>query len=322
MVSGEDKLKLGMIGTGRIANRFVPEARMEETLHIAAVYNPRLTSAKKFAENWAIPIGTDDWTSFCAQIDVAYVASPHDTHYDYVKQLLLEGKHVLCEKPLCFSRNQAEELFCIAADGRLILMEAVKTAYCPGFQALIELARSGEIGEIRDVEACFTKLENPEGRELNSTRYAGSFYELGTYTLLPAIKLLGEPNEVSFQAIRTGQGNVDGFMKAHLVYDNAFALSKTGLTVKSEGCLIISGTKGYILASSPWWLTRHFEVRFEDVSKTRRYEYPFEGQGLRYEIEAFVTAIKNAKEGRKRVVLGLTVQESVWMAGVMEQVAK
>ena len=309
-----------MIGTGRIANRFVPELQVTEEFHIEAVYNPRQSSAKAFAEKWEIPVGTDDWEFFCNQVDVVYVAAPHGTHYDYVKKLLVVGKHVLCEKPLCFSKKEAEELFGTAEAKHLILMEAVKTAYCPGFQSLIQQAKSGVIGEIKDVEACFTKLENPDGRELNSETYAGSFYEMGTYTLLPVIKLLGKPKDVLFQAIRYGKRNADGFMKAHLVYDNAFGLAKTGLTVKSEGCLIISGTKGYILAQSPWWLTRRFEVRFEDVNATKIYEFPFEGQGLRYEIQAFADKIRCIESGQTSEEVGLTTEESIWLASIMEQV--
>lgn len=315
-------MKLGIIGTGRIANRFVPEAKEADEFHIESVYNPRISSAQSFAEKWEIPNSTDNWATFCSRIDVAYVASPHDTHYEYCRQLLLQGKHVLCEKPLCFSGEEAKELFAIAQEQKLILMEAVKTAYCPGFTELIKIARSGVIGEIKDIEACFTKLENPAGRELNSELYAGSFYEMGTYTLLPIIKLLGKPKDVYFQAIRTGQRNADGFMKAHLLYEDAFALAKTGLTVKSEGCLIISGTKGYILAQSPWWLTKKFEVRFEDVSATKTYEFAFEGQGLRYEIKAFAERIKKETDVSNAEDFGLTSQESVWLAEVMEQVGK
>jgi len=313
------RLKLGMIGTGRIANRFVPEAKEVNEFHIESVYNPRLAGAQNFAEKWGLSHYTDNWLDFCSRIDAAYVAAPHDTHYEYCKQLLLQGKHVLCEKPMCFSKAEAEELFSLAKEKRLILMEAVKTAYCPGFLELIKVAGSGEIGEIKDIEACFTKLENPDGRELNSEQYAGSFYEMGTYTLLPIIKLLGKPKDVYFQAIRTGKKNADGFMKAHLLYEDAFALAKTGLTVKSEGCLIISGTKGYILAPSPWWLTRKFEVRFEDVSATKIYEFDFKGQGLRYEISAFAQRIKSGLDGEEK---GLTEQESIWLAEVMEQAGK
>ncbi len=314
-------MKLGIIGTGRIANRFVPEARTITDICIDAVYNPRECSAQAFAEKWNILCATDDFTKFCSLVDAVYIASPHETHYEYAKSLLLAGKHVLCEKPLCFSKEEAEELFGIAKEKSVVLMEAVKTAYCPGFKELIKVAKNGIIGEIKDIEACFTKLEDPNGRELNSEKYAGSFYELGTYTLLPIVKLLGEPKEIYIQSIDVGERKVDGFAKVHLIYDEAFALAKTGLTVKSEGCLIISGTKGYIWVPSPWWLTRTFDVRFEDARKTQVYEFPFEGQGLRYEIQAFWEYVMS-KPCCIRDECALTVKESILLAGIMERVRK
>ena len=85
--------------------------------------------------------------------------------------------------------------------------------------------------------------------------------------------------------------------------------------VKSEGQLLIAGTRGYILAESPWWLTQSFEVRYEDPNKKEKYFVKFLGQGLRYEISDFAYMI-NGHEGRS---YKFTEEESVAMAGVMEE---
>ena len=83
------------------------------------------------------------------------------------------------------------------------------------------------------------------------------------------------------------------FSKINFLYANAAASVKTGIGVKSEGELIITGTKGYIYVPSPWWKTDYFEVRYEDFTQNRRYFYKLEGEGLRYEIAAFSRAIQN-----------------------------
>ena len=93
------------------------------------------------------------------------------------------------------------------------------------------------------------------------------------------------------------------------------ALSKSGVGVKSEGQLVIAGTKGYILAESPWWLTQSFEVRYEDPTKRDKYFVKFLGQGLRYEISDFVYVI-HGNEGRG---YKFTQEESIAMAGIMEE---
>ena len=308
-------IRIGIVGTGRIAKRFVPEAEFVDEVSLSCVYNPHSGSASRFVQTLGVDIAaTDSVEKFCEMADAVYIASPHDTHYEYVKYFLEAGKHVLCEKPLCFSEAEALELFKTANERGLVLMEAVKTAYCPGFAELLRVAGSGVIGEIKDIESCFTKLSAKDSRELNSDKYSGSFFDLGSYVLLPAIKLLGRPDSVDFISIMAGKA--DGFTKANLSYTgkNAYALAKTGLTVKSEGCLIISGTKGYILAKSPWWLTKYFEVRFDDPNVIEKHECEFLGDGLRYEIRAFADRI-NKRDVRD----GLSPQESVWMAGVMER---
>lgn len=85
--------------------------------------------------------------------------------------------------------------------------------------------------------------------------------------------------------------NIDLFTKINLTYDKAIASAKVGLGVKSEGDLIISGTKGYVYVPSPWWKTEYFEVRYEDFSRNKKHYYKFEGDGLRYELAEFVSMI-------------------------------
>lgn len=311
-------LKIGVIGTGRIAKRFVPEVRHISGAELYSVYNPHIESAEAYAKWFELGLATDDIETFMKDIDAVYVASPHETHYDYVKTALEHGKHVLCEKPMVFRRSQAEELYQLAKDKKCVLMEAVKTAYAPGFNQMISIAKSGLIGEIRDVEACFTKLTGKGVREMTDQVYGGGFTELASYTLLPIIKLLGRDyKEIRFDSIPAENG-IDLYTKATFIYDNAFALSKTGLGVKSEGQLLISGTKGYILAESPWWLTQFFEVRFEDPNKREKHFAKFLGNGLRYEISDFVYMI-NGHQGR---AYKFTRGESIAMAGIMEKFLK
>lgn len=308
-------IRIGIMGTGRIASRFVPEAKYVSGVTIKGVFNPHRESAEKFRAQFDLAFCSDDIEKFFGSIDAVYIASPHATHYGYAKAALEHGKHVLCEKPMAFKKAEAEELFAIAKEKKKILLEAIKTAYCPGFNQLLGLARSGVIGNIRDVEASFTRLTRDGWREKTDTEYGGGFTEYGSHTLLPIIKLLGKDYEdVRFESILAENG-IDLYTKAYFRYKNALALSKSGVGVKSEGQLIIAGTKGYILVPSPWWLTQYFEVRYEDPNKVDRYTVKFLGQGLRYEISDFVHLI-NGKEDR---FYKFTKGESIAMAGVMEK---
>ena len=309
-------IRLGIIGTGRIASRFPKERKYVSGINIVGVYNRHDDHAAKFAEKMEFGFGTNDIEEFFDKVDAVYVATPHETHYEYAKAALEHGKHVLCEKPMALKKEHAEELFDIAEKNTCVLMEALKTAYCPGFNQLITVAKSGVIGEVKDVEAAFTRLfEDNESRELSDTNYGGAFFEYGSYTLLPIIKLLGKDfRDIRFDSIKAENG-VDVYTKASIRYDDGLALSKTGLAVKTEGQLVVAGTKGYILAKSPWWLTETFEVRYEDPSKKDVYTSKFLGSGLRYEISDFVRAIGGDEQKSYKLTRG----ESIAMAEIMER---
>ncbi len=219
--------RIGMIGTGRIAARFIPEARLVSGISTQGVYNPNAESAQRFAKQWEINAYTTLET-FYEAVDAVYIASPHETHYQYIYDALKHGKHVLCEKPIVLKRNQAKELFACAKEKELVLMEGVKTAYCPGFHKLLGIARSGTIGSIRNVEACFTKLEKPDSRELTDAVYGGSFVELGSYVMLPILKIFGkEYNEIRFDIIRDSK-RLDLFTKASFLFPTGIATATCG----------------------------------------------------------------------------------------------
>jgi glycerol-3-phosphate cytidylyltransferase len=307
-------VRMGIIGTGRIAPRFVSEAKYVSGIEVESAYNPDKNNASYFTKRTDIEVRTDDFAGFLNGVDAVYIASPNETHYDYAKKALESGKHVLSEKPLAFTKAQTKELYDLASRNKLVLLEGIKTAYCPGFQQMMNVAMSGRIGEIKDVEACFTRLADESSRERTDAEYGGSFLEFGGYTLLPVVKLLG----MNYKDIRidsiTGDNGIDLYTKIQIIYENAMATSKDGVGVKSEGQLVISGTKGYILAPSPWWLTKKFEVRYENAGKIETYEPTFQGDGLRYEISDFVMKINGiSKNGYK-----LTAEESIAMSGITE----
>lgn len=311
-------IQLGIIGTGRIAPRFLAEAKYVSGINTRCVYNPHKESADRFAAQYELESYSGEFEEFLKSVDAVYIASPHQTHYEYANRAIELGRHVLCEKPLTFSVTEAELLYTKAKEKQLVLMEGIKTAYCPGFAQMMNIAKSGIIGEIKDVEACFTRLTPPNMREMVDSCYGGAFLEFGSYTLLPIFKLLGyRYKDVEFKSIYAENG-VDLYTKISITYDNAMALSKTGIGVKSEGQLVIAGTKGYILAQSPWWLTKSFEVRYENPNKIEKYSPKFLGDGLRYEISDFISRIN----GNPKQAFHLTHEESIAMAGVVERFIK
>lgn len=324
-------MRIGIIGTGRIAKKFLQEVEFVDEATVTAIYNPHEGSAERFVSEIqdsvvkdmgsavrglslrALPEHFTDLDEMLAKVDGVYIASPHGTHFAYTKAALQKGKHVLCEKPLAFTKKEAKSLFTLAKKNGLVLMEGLKTGYMPGFLHLIEVAKSGEIGEIKHVSAAFTKLVPPDSRELTDGDTAGSFVEMGTHETMAVFSLLGTKyKDVRFDSIRNKKG-VDIYTVANFDYGKAFGTAVAGLGVKTEGEMIVAGTNGYIIAKAPWWLTKHFEVHFEDPNRIISYDEDFAGTGMRYEIQHFEKKAQGQDDGVDYENL------SVEIAGVMEK---
>ena len=117
---------------------------------------------------------------------------------------------------------------------------------------------------------------------------------MGPTGLLPIFQLLG--TDYNSKTIAThlmeGSTDFDTFTKISFLYPHAVASMKVGQGVKSEGELLVSGTKGYIYVPAPWWKTDYFEVRYENPANNRRYFYQLDGEGIRYELVSFMKAIQ------------------------------
>lgn len=222
-----------------------------------------------------------------------YINLPLTERDKYIREALLAGKHVLTEFPFCSNLEQSKELLALAKSKRLILMEGLKTAYCPAFGKLISLAKSGVIGNIINVEARFTQILGNMLQE-QIMLSGGSIESLVSYPLLAIFKLLGT-NYKNIRFISQIENNIDVFSKIDFVFDKAVATAIVAIDAKSEGNLVITGSKGYIYVPAPWWKTDYFEVRYEDINRNTKYFYQFAGEGLRYELVEFVRSIQNGR---------------------------
>lgn len=305
--------RIGIVGSGRIAHRFVPETKVVNGAQVTAVMNPDKVEAEAFAQMYGLSAFTD-YDLFLKNVDLVYVASPHLTHYDYTKRALVANKHVLCEIPYMLSKEKALELYRLAEERNLVLLEASKTAYCPAFGHIVTLVKSGIIGDVVDVKASLSKMVEPPTRELDPDQAGGAMTEHAPLTLMAIIKLLGLGwKDIDFHTKK--ENGVDIYTKGVINYPHATSSFTLGIGVKTEGNLVVSGTKGYVYVPAPWWLTSYFEVRYEDQTKNKKYFYSYDGEGLRYEIQEFLSMIVN----NRRSCYKLRRRESVAIVEIIEK---
>lgn len=310
----QETINVGIIGCGRVARRFPTEADVVSGVSVTSVIDLDYGKAQLFAQKFIEMDAYQNLDKFLESVQAVYISTPHLAHYKYIKKALLAKKHVLCETPMVLRKDEAVELYQLAERQGVILMEANKTAHCPAFNHLMVMIKSGVIGEVVDIEASLSQLLDKSGREFDASQAGGALFEQGSYPLLPIFKLCGVKYlDLIFYSKIVDE--VDVYTRGVFRYPSATCSFKVGLGVKTEGCLVISGTKGYAYVPAPWWKTDYFELRYEDQNENKKFFYKWDGFGLRYEIQEFISCILNKRFSSAR----LRRRESIQMAQVMEQ---
>ena len=234
-----------------------------------------------------------DYQSLLNHSDAIYVVSKPEEHFTQIKEALEASKHVLCESPIAIRKSEYQTLLKLAKQKKLILMDAIKTAYATAYHRLLLLAKTKCVGEIVSVDATCTSL-----KEYNESNYSwNSITSWGPTALLPIFQILGTKycSKQIVSKFIDEEKNQDLMTKIDFIYPKAVASIKVGKGVKSEGELIITGTKGCIYVPAPWWKTDYFEIHYEHLDDNKKYFYQLDGEGIRYVLIAFVQAIRTGK---------------------------
>lgn len=292
--SEQGKLRVGMIGNAVLLQKFYKESTFVNGLTVTGVLDDASGQGEM---NKAFPpeeLCAPDFDTLLEGADAVYIASAPHRHYTQVKTALEKGLHVLCESPIATTRAECEELFALAKEKNLVLMEALKTAYATAYYRLLLLVKSGRIGDVVSVDATCTSLLPSGDAERMAQRGWNCFCYWGPTAMLPILQLLGT-RYTDMQMVshfRDKEKKYDSFTKVNFLYPHATASLKVANGAKSEGELIITGTNGYIYVPAPWWKTDYFEVRYEYPENNKRYFYQLEGEGIRDEISYFARSIK------------------------------
>ncbi|MBE6283182.1 MAG: glycerol-3-phosphate cytidylyltransferase [Mediterranea massiliensis] len=291
------EIHLGIVGDTNFLNKFVRESHFVNGVKITGICTKYADNPLVKDELVSIPLRTDDFIELLEHVDSVYVLSSPDMHYQQIKLALQKGKHVLCEPPIALNVSQWDELQTLAIERGVVLMDAIRTAYSMAYYRLLLLVKSGVIGQVVSIDSSCTSLRDTEldGDDLKGVW--NSICLWGPYAMLPIFQILGVDYFQKQITSRLGNEEImyDTFSKVTFVYPHAVASIKVGKGVKTEGELVISGTKGYIYVPAPWWKTDYFEIRREDPTQNRRYFYQLDGEGIRFELVSFLKAIKGDK---------------------------
>ena len=247
-----DRIRWGILGTGRIAGDFATGLAAESDAEIVAVGSRAQHTADEFADRFAIPNRHPTYDALAADpdVDIIYIATPHTLHKENTISCLNAGKAVLCEKPFAINGAEAQEMIeCARANG-IFLMEAMWTRFLPHIREMVRRIEDGQIGEIRLFQGdfCYRAPVNPASRAFNPDLGGGALLDIGVYPISLVHHLLGGPARIASLA-HLGETGVDELAGMLFQYeDGALAVMSTAVRANTPHSLHISGTKGEIRA--------------------------------------------------------------------------
>ncbi|WP_225642511.1 Gfo/Idh/MocA family protein [Streptomyces werraensis] len=276
----------GILGPGGIANIFTRDL-IAHGHRVAAVGSRSADNARAFAEKWGIerPHGSYDELLSDPDVDIIYVATPHNFHAANATAALRSGKHVLVEKAFTVNAAEARSVFGLGRAKGLLVMEAMWTRFLPHMAYVRSVIERGVVGEIRSLHADHTqRLPSDPAHRLNNPALAGGcLLDLGVYPVSFSHDILGEPLEVTGRGILRDTG-VDVSVSTVLRHRNdAVSTSYSSMETIGPNMAVVLGTEGRIEIGSVWYSPAVVTVKDAAGQVLERFDEPVSGRGMQYQ---------------------------------------
>ncbi len=318
------KIRWGLIGTGWICDKFASDMKNLSDCEITAVLSRTQERAELFANRFAIPHPLHRAEDFFSRddIDIVYVGTPHNEHFQDTINALSAGKHVLCEKPLSVNAALEKEMISMARGKKLFLMEAWWTAFMPAIEKARALINDGAIGEISLIQANlgFVLNNDPLGRLLNPALAGGALLDVGIYPLQFANYIYNAvPQKIEASAAMSASG-VDELTLVTAAYDSGrFLQAGCAVSRLLENDARIFGEKGYIHIPADFHMADRCVLAVNGKER-RTYEFPRTSVGYDYEISAVNEMLRGGITDPAPVTHELTLRTIAMMDAARKQI--
>ena len=282
-----DKIRWAILGPGGIAVKFAQALAFNSRTQLVAVGSRNLLRAQAFASQFNIPRAYGSYADLLKddQVDIVYIATPHNGHCENAILAMQNGKHVLCEKPLAVNAVEAQAMIKTARDKNLFCMEAMWTRFLPMIQQVSELVNNDTIGNLRFLSADFGfKADAAEKSRIIAPELAGgALLDVGVYPISLASMFLGSPRKIAcaMNFASTGVDELDSLILSYENHSIAQLMCSCNLATPSEATII--GEKGSIRIHSAWWRGNKYTLKLNDASE-KFVEVPSHENGFVYEI--------------------------------------
>ena len=280
------KYNWGIIGAGNIAGKFAEDLKLLPQARLKAISSRSADRACAFAKKYKIPQWYDSWDAIAADpdLDIVYVATHHPFHFQNTLSCLEAGKAVICEKPITMNRRELDILARIARKNKVFLMEAIWSRFLPSTRKVLEVRKSGELGQLTSVDADFGfRFEfDPGHRLFDPAKGGGALLDIGIYPVFISQLMAGPPAKIKATA-RFALTGVDH--SCNMIFEHGNEV------VSSLSCTLLSDAPieanllfehGWIRMES-WWLTPGPITIHRNGRKPKRIKFREHGNGYHHE---------------------------------------
>lgn len=313
------EIRWGILSTGVIAKNFADTVgKMNGETRVLAVASRTKESADAFADQYGIERRYDSYEAMAKDpdVDIVYVATPHSRHYEDMKLMISNGKHVLCEKSFTVDSQQAKEVFALAREKKVFVMEAFWTKILPIYREMEKVVSSGAIGDIRMLTAQYGYTTAREARKFVPELAGGTLLDIGVYAIGFACMFLGYEYDAIQSNLVMNSAGTDAIDTIILRKGNAVAQLTTAIGAAMPVFGGIYGTKGHI--DVPDFKNPQAFTVCVDGEEPYTVKQPFEVNGFEYEIREAMNCVR---EGRLESGV-MTPEQSIATMAIMDEIRR
>lgn len=288
--------KFGIVTDDLYDGETVIEPKYVSGIHVESVFSDDAQVAEEFCEKYELDSGYDDYDKFLNSVDIVYIKAGREKRYGYIKEALINKKHVICDAPYVLEEEKELELEKIAAENGVVLFSNISTLYLQAFGQLLWNARGNLIGDLISIKCGISKETFDSEKKMD-------FVDLAIYPVCVLIKMLGTKYEkFSCEIIKDEKGEPSYGMLT-LFYDQAIAAAEIAFSdnIELSSAMEIIGTDGTIVVPHEWWRVGYFKVKGKNDKDFKRYSFNFEGNGFRYLIQDLLSLVRTGRIQSQRL---------------------
>ena len=319
------KARWAIVSTGNIADKFTQSLKLVDGAVIEAVASRSQDKAKAFAEKHSIKKYYGSYEQMCMDpdIDIVYIATPNNLHYENSVMFMEQGKNVLCEKPLGVNGAQVKAMIKKADEKGVFFMEGMWTRFFPAVKKAVEWTDNGSIGIPQSLFASFgiDTSQNKDAWRYDRQMAGGAMMDVGIYPLAMAFAVFGTDYSEMYSSAKLENG-VDVLNTVTLVYpDGRFAVLASAFNSIMENNVVITGTKGAVRINENWWhpkkaqLIKKGDGVMSHSGETEVFEQPHVTLGFQYEATAVQEYVLSGEKQAKE----MTWDDSIKIAAAIDK---